>query len=88
MHLAALFGQTAAVELLLSRKADVSLRDNEGNTALHMAVFLGHTEAVRALLAHAADPFDRNAEGFSSIDCAGAPWSPATNPASGRRKLR
>lgn len=76
LHLAALFGQTAAVELLLSRKADVSLRDSEGNTALHMAVFLGHTEAVRALLAHAADPFDRNAEGFSSIDCAGAPWSP------------
>lgn len=75
LQLAAVFGQTAAAEFLLSHNADVSLTDNDGNTALHMAVFLGHTDVVRALLAHGADPLARNAAGFSSVDCAGAPWS-------------
>ena len=75
LHMAALFGQTDVAELLLSLNADVSLTDNEGNTALHMAVFLGRTDVVRALLADGADPLARNAAGFSSIDCAGAPWS-------------
>ncbi|MCR9295693.1 MAG: ankyrin repeat domain-containing protein [bacterium] len=75
LHVASVFGQTAAVELLLSQNADVSLADNEGNTALHMAVFLGRTDVVRALLAHGADPHARNSAGFSSIDCAGAPLS-------------
>ncbi len=75
MHIAAVFGQRAAAEFLLSHNADVSLTDNDGNTALHMAVFLGHTDVVRALLAHGADPLARNTDGFSSIDCAGAPWT-------------
>jgi ankyrin repeat protein len=75
LHIAAVFGQTAAAEFLLSHNADVSLTDNEGNTALHMAVFLGHTDIVRALLAHGADPLARNTNGFSPVDCAGAPWT-------------
>jgi ankyrin repeat protein len=75
LQMAALFGQTDAADLLLRLGADLSLTDNEGNTALHMAVFLGRTDVVRALLAHGADPLARNAAGFSSIDCAGAPWS-------------
>ncbi|MCA9127106.1 MAG: ankyrin repeat domain-containing protein [Planctomycetales bacterium] len=75
LHIAAVFGQRAAAEFLLSHNADVSLTDKHGNTALHMAVFLGHTDVVRALLAHGADPLARNRDGFSSIDCAGAPWT-------------
>jgi|LakMenEpi03Aug12_release.lakeMendotaPanAssembly.Ray.scaffolds.fasta_scaffold314144_2 ankyrin repeat protein len=75
LHIAAVFGQTAAAELLLSHNADVSLSDNDGNTALHMAVFLGHTDVVRTLLAHGADPLARNRDGFSPVDCAGAPWT-------------
>lgn len=75
LHIAAVFGQTAAAQLLLSHNADVRLTDRYGNTALHMAVFLGHTDVVRALLAHGADPLARNTDGFSSIDCAGAPWT-------------
>lgn len=75
LHIAAVFGQTAAAELLLSHNADVSLTDNDGNSALHMAVFLGHTDVVRALLAHGADPLARNTDGVSSVDCAGAPWT-------------
>lgn len=75
LHIAAVFGQTAAAELLLSHNADVSLTDKHGNTALHMAVFLGHTDVVRALLAHGADPLARNRDGFSPVDCAGAPWT-------------
>ena len=75
LQLAAVFGQTAATELLLSHQADVGLTDNDGNTALHMAVFLGHTDVVRALQAYGADPLAQNKDGFSSIDCAGAPWN-------------
>lgn len=75
LHIAAVFGQTATAELLLSHHADVRLTDNNGNSALHMAVFLGHTEIVRVLLAYGADPLAQNRDGFSSIDCAGAPWS-------------
>ncbi len=75
LHIAAVFGQTAAAELLLNHDADVSLADKHGNTALHMAVFLGHTDVVRALLAHGADPLARNRDGFSPVDCAGAPWT-------------
>lgn len=75
LHIAAVFGQTAAAEFLLGHSADVGLTDNYGNTALHMAVFLGHTDVVRTLLAHGADPLARNRDGFSPVDCAGAPWT-------------
>ncbi len=75
LHVAALFGQAAAAELLLSLGADVTLTDKEGNTALHMAVFLGHSAVVRTLLAHGADPLARNDAGFSPVEVAAAPWS-------------
>lgn len=75
LHIAAVFGQTAAAELLLSHGANVHLTDRDGNTALHMAVFLGHTDVVRALLAHGGDALAQNADGFSPVDCAGAPWT-------------
>lgn len=75
LHLAALFNRKEAAELLLSRGADVSLRDAEGNTALHMAVFLGHTDVVRILLTAGADPTVRNQLGFNSMDLVAVAWS-------------
>jgi len=75
LHVATLFNRLAAVELLLSSGADVSLTDAEGNTALHMAAFLGHTDIVRVLLKAGADPDRRNALGFSAIDNVAVRWS-------------
>ncbi|MGE0393305.1 MAG: ankyrin repeat domain-containing protein [Vicinamibacterales bacterium] len=49
-------GNTAAVQALLDRRADVRAREpNRDQTALMAAVAEGHVEAVRALLAAGAD---------------------------------
>lgn len=68
LHVATLFGRQAAVELLLSEGADVSLTEDEGNTSLHMAAFLGHTSIVRDLITAGADPVKRNNLGFNAQD--------------------
>ncbi len=75
LHLAVLFEQRTAVELLVSEGADGSLADDEGNTALHMAAFLGQTDIVRTLLAAGADPSVRNQLGFNSLDLVNVTWS-------------
>lgn len=75
LHIATLAYHPAAVELLLTSGADVSLADREGNTALHMASFLGRTDLVRLLLKAGADPELRNHLGFSSLDNMAITWS-------------
>jgi uncharacterized protein len=75
LHVAALFNQKGAAELLLAEGADVSLVDDKGNTALHMAAFLGHTEVVRVLLSASADPAIRNDLGFNSTDLVAVTWN-------------
>lgn len=75
LHVAALFNQRGAAELLLAEGADVSLADCEGNTALHMAAFVGHTEVVRVLLTAGADPSIRNDLGFSATDLVALSWN-------------
>jgi uncharacterized protein len=75
LHIATLAYHPAAVELLLTSGADVSLADREGNTALHMASFLGRTDLVRLLLKAGADPELRNHLGFSSLDNVAITWS-------------
>ena len=75
LHIATLFNQRAAVELLLAEGANTSLTDHQGNTALHMASFLGNTDIVRYLLAAGADPEIRNGSGFNASDLVGITWS-------------
>lgn len=75
LHLAALFNQKGAAELLLAEGADVTLGDAKGNTALHMAAFLGHTDVVNILLAAGADPAVRNSLSFSSRDLVAIAWN-------------
>jgi len=75
LQIATLAYHPAAVELLLTSGADVSLADREGNTALHMASFLGRTDLVRLLLKAGADPELRNHLGFSSLDNVAITWS-------------
>jgi ankyrin repeat protein len=57
LHLAAFYGQPAAVELLLARGADVARRSTNymENTPLHAAVAGRHAAVVAVLLANAID---------------------------------
>ena len=43
-------GGTEVVELLLARKADIEMQNDDGDTALHVACLNGHTDVVQALL--------------------------------------
>jgi uncharacterized protein len=55
LHAAAQSGDVAAVEALLSRKADVNARDAHGRTPLHVATFARQREVIRALVRAGAD---------------------------------
>ncbi|RMJ19326.1 hypothetical protein CDV36_000971 [Fusarium kuroshium] len=50
LHLAAEAGHVKLVDILLTRKADVSLKTEYGQTALHLAVDMKHLEVVKRLL--------------------------------------
>ncbi|XP_052761403.1 oxysterol-binding protein-related protein 1-like [Mya arenaria] len=63
LHLAAYFGHTDSVKLLLQFGARVNEVNNVGDTALHKAVLTNRLEVVRTLLAGAADVSLINAEG-------------------------
>lgn len=58
----------AAAEVLLSRRADPSVANSLGDTALHVAARFGLSQTLRVLLEAGADPMQRNAQG----DTAGA----------------
>ena len=49
LMLAAANGHTETVKLLLERKADLNVRDNQGKTALAWAREKGHTEIIQLL---------------------------------------
>ncbi|MCL4104737.1 UNVERIFIED_CONTAM: hypothetical protein GTU68_034176 [Idotea baltica] len=61
--------------MLLSAGADVSLTDDEGNTALHMAAFGGHTSIVRDLITSGDGAASRNKLGFNAQDLVDVAWS-------------
>ncbi|KAJ4854426.1 ankyrin repeats (3 copies) domain-containing protein [Trichoderma breve] len=52
LHIAAKFGYTAIVELLLSKGVDVRLEDSSGNTAIQLSASAGHLDVLRILLEH------------------------------------
>ncbi|WES96532.1 ankyrin repeat domain-containing protein [Chryseobacterium arthrosphaerae] len=51
MMIASYNGQKTAVEFLLSRKADLCIKDNRGNTALMGAIVAGEDETAELLIA-------------------------------------
>lgn len=72
-RLAAAFGKTKALNLLIDSGADVNAGDERtvhANTPLHWAVLHGRQGAARILLEAKADPTIRNREGRSALDLA------------------
>ena len=54
------FGQTKVAAFLRTQGADVSIANNDGNTALHLASFFAYPDLVELLLKHGA-PSIKNA---------------------------
>jgi ankyrin repeat protein len=72
LHLAAFFGKTDAVRLLLNRGASVSARSTNEmrNTPLHAAAAGGHAAVVQILLEHGADANARQHGGWAALHAA------------------
>jgi ankyrin repeat protein len=72
LHLAAFFGKTDAVRLLLNKGATVTARSTNDlhNTPLHAAAAGGHSEIVKILLDHGADANARQNSGWAPLHAA------------------
>ena len=72
---AAMFGQTDLVRLLIENKAALDVQNNDGATALFVAALFGHPDAVKLLLAAGAARETRNDDGLTALDIVSGPWS-------------
>lgn len=74
MHCAAIDGRTNVAELLVSRKADVNAKANDGWTPLHLAAQGGYPQepVARLLLANNADVNGRANDGQTPLHVAAA----------------
>jgi ankyrin repeat protein len=68
-------GGSAIVALLLSKGADVNVRDRFGVSALNLAAWAGHVDIMRLLLAKGADPNVADITGRSSLLAASLSYS-------------
>lgn len=67
MHLAVDNGRTAAMELLIKAKAQLSAEPYVGNTPLHLAARWGHIDTVKALLQHGVPLEARNISFYTPL---------------------
>ena len=74
LHLAALFGKTKVVELLLNRGANIQQRDEGKRTALHSAAFLGRIGVVKILLDRGVDVSVRGDDDDTAMDSTNVDW--------------
>jgi TPR repeat protein len=70
LHLAALEGQAAVAQLLLTNGAQVNARGLRDETPLHMAMYDGHREVAEVLLANGAEVNARNTDGETPLHLA------------------
>ena len=74
LAMAALFGHTEIVDLLIRSGANVNAPTRDGNTPLHNAAFFGHAEAAELLLSSGADRDARNNLGQTVIEVMLTDW--------------
>ncbi|KAI9999178.1 hypothetical protein PInf_003997 [Phytophthora infestans] len=70
LHFACRYGHSSLVAFLVARKANVDLRDWQGNTPLHLAAGWGDLDCVTLLLEGGADVRRTNNSGQSALDVA------------------
>ncbi len=63
VHRAAMNGDNEVLKLLLEKKIDANILDNEGRTPLILALDAHNKQGVKLLLAHGADPNLKDREG-------------------------
>jgi ankyrin repeat protein len=68
LHVAAVWGDVEAIEMLIRAGADVNAVGDMGCTPLHDAVIQGHIAAAGRLLAAGATPFVRSEFGTTAAD--------------------
>ncbi|MEM7366061.1 MAG: ankyrin repeat domain-containing protein, partial [Pseudomonadota bacterium] len=73
--LAAMSGEDAIVEYLISIGADVRTPNRDGNTALHLAAFMCHPTVVQRLLDHGAPIDARSRSGDTPADTVRDTWN-------------
>ncbi|CAM9984453.1 unnamed protein product, partial [Ectocarpus fasciculatus] len=67
LMVAALWGHSHIMKILLKKGASVSMVDDEGLTALHCCAEEGHSEVVRALVKAGANPDNRMPDGVTPL---------------------
>ncbi|KFB45575.1 hypothetical protein ZHAS_00013562 [Anopheles sinensis] len=68
--LAAAYGQSVSLAVLLKRGGDLTKTDRSGNSALHLAATGGHRECVECLLEAGCSVFEMNTAGRTPLDVA------------------
>jgi len=76
---AAFYNNTALMEMLIDRKAELDVQDKNGYTALHFAAQEAHTEAARILLEHGANPDITDKHGNTAAWVAIMNWKAGKN---------
>lgn len=68
LHVAAALNDADLVAFLIINKADIELKNNEGQTPLHVAVQNDAREAAKALVSFGANVFAKDAEDLSALE--------------------
>ena len=70
LHGAAESGNIEIINLLLTKGADIELKNKAGGTPLMWAAVYGNEQAVRTLIGHGANPNVKDVDGMSALDWA------------------
>ena len=70
LMVAAKYGHTEVMDLLIKNKAEIDLLDQDGNSALILAVTSNQVEAVKLLLQRNADALIVNNKGLNAVQIA------------------